>query len=75
MENNGTLTYLGQAIKILDTLSNKNENILSICIDEYNDIYLLKIFLILYDTYIKYESNYNYTDKYSNTQNKKEQIV
>ena len=54
MENNGTLTYLGQAIKILDTLSNKNENILSICIDEYNDIYLLKIFLILYDTYIKY---------------------
>ena len=54
MENNGSLTYLGQAIKILDTLSNKNENILSICVDEFNDIFILKFFLILYDTYIKY---------------------
>ena len=54
MENNGSLTSLGQAIKILDTLSNKNENILSICVDEFNDIFILKFFLILYDTYIKY---------------------
>ena len=54
MENNGSLTYLGQAIKILDTLSNKNENILSICVDEFNDLFILKFFLILYDTYIKY---------------------
>ena len=54
MENNGSLTSLGQAIKILDTLSNKNENILFICVDEFNDIFILKFFLILYDTYIKY---------------------
>jgi len=54
IENNGSLTYLGQAIKILDTLTNKNENILSYCIDEYNDIFILKFFLLLYDTYIKY---------------------
>ena len=54
MENNGDLTYLGQAFKILDNLSNKNENILSICIDEYNDIDILKSLLILYDNYIKY---------------------
>jgi len=54
MENNGDLTYLGQAIKIVDNLSNKNENILSICIDEYNDIYILKSMLILYDYYIQY---------------------
>jgi len=54
IENNGSLTYLGQAIKIIDTLSNKNENILSLCVEQYNDIYLLKIFLLLYDSYIKY---------------------
>ena len=54
MENNGDLTYLGQAIKILDNLSNKNENILSICIDEYDDIFILKSMLILYDYYILY---------------------
>ena len=54
MDNNGSLTYLGQSIKILDNLSNKNENILSICVDEYNDLFILKIFLLLYDTYIKY---------------------
>jgi Ca2+-binding EF-hand superfamily protein len=54
MENNGDLTYLGQAIKILDNLSNKNENILSICIDEYDDIFILKSLLILYDYYIQY---------------------
>ena len=54
IENNGSLTYLGQAIKILDTLTNKTENILSYCVDEYNDIFILKFFLLLYDTYIKY---------------------
>ena len=56
MENNGELTYLGQALKIIDNLSNKNENILSICIDEFNDIFILKSLLILYDNYIKYFS-------------------
>jgi hypothetical protein len=54
IENNGSLTYLGQALKILDTLTNKTENILSYCVDEYNDIFILKFFLLLYDTYIKY---------------------
>ena len=54
IENNGSLTYLGQAIKIIDTLSNKNENILSLCVEQYDDIFLLKIFLLLYDSYIKY---------------------
>ena len=54
IENNGSLTHLGQAIKILDTLTNKTENILSYCVDEYNDIFILKFFLLLYDTYIKY---------------------
>ena len=44
IENNGSLTYLGQAIKILDTLTNKTENILSYCVDEYNDIFILKFF-------------------------------
>lgn len=54
MENNGDLKYLGQAIKIVDNLSNKNENILSICIDEYDDVFILKSLLILYDYYIQY---------------------
>ena len=54
MESNGDLTYLGQAIKILDNLSNKNENILSICIDEFKDIFILKSLILLYDTSIKY---------------------
>ena len=54
MENNGTLTFLGQAIKIVDNLSNKNENILSLCVDLYNDVYIIKLFLLLYDSYIKY---------------------
>ena len=54
IENNGTLTYLGQAIKIIDNLSNKNDNAFSICVDMYNDINIIKIFLNLYDTYIKY---------------------
>ena len=54
IENNGSLTFLGQAIKIIDNLSNKNDNILSLCVDMYNDINILKIFLDLYDTYIKY---------------------
>jgi hypothetical protein len=54
MENNGDLTYLGQALKIIDNLSNKNENILSISIDEFNDIFILKSLLILYDYYIQY---------------------
>jgi len=54
MESNGDLTYLGQAIKIIDNLNNKNENILSISIDEFNDIYILKSLLILYNNYIKY---------------------
>ena len=54
IENNGTLTYLGQAIKIIDNLSNKNDNAFSLCVDMYNDINIIKIFLNLYDTYIKY---------------------
>ena len=54
MESNGDLTYSGQAIKILDNLSNNNENILSICISEYNDIFILKFLLLLYEIYIKY---------------------
>ena len=54
MEKNGSLTYLGQAFKILDNLSNKNDNALSICVDMYNDINIIKIFINLYDTYIKY---------------------
>ena len=54
MESNGDLTYSGQAIKILDNLSNNNENILSICISEYNDIFILKLLLLLYEIYIKY---------------------
>ena len=55
MGNNGNLTFLGQAIKIVDNLTNKNENILSLCVEEFNeDIFIIKIFLILYDNYIKY---------------------
>ena len=54
METNGDLTYLGQAIKIIDNLSNKNENILSICIDEFNDIFILKSLILLYEINIKY---------------------
>ena len=56
MESNGDLTYLGQSFKILDNLSNNNENILSICVDEINDIFILKSLLLLYNTYIKYFS-------------------
>ena len=54
IEKNGSLTYLGQAFKILDNLSNKNDNALSICVDMYDDINIIKIFLNLYNTYIKY---------------------
>ena len=50
--NINIMKYLGQSFKILDNLSNNNENILSICIDEINDIFILKSLLLLYNTYI-----------------------
>ena len=54
IQSNGDLTYIGQAIKSLDNLSNNNENILSICINEYDDIFILKSFILLYEIYIKF---------------------
>ena len=46
------LTPLGQGIKIIDTLTNNNTNLLSMCIDELNDLNMLKVIIILIENQI-----------------------
>ena len=53
-KENDELTPLGQGIKIIDTLTNNNTNLLSMCIDELNDLNMLKAILILYENQIHY---------------------
>ena len=48
------LTYTGAALSVLDNMTKKNNNLLSLCIDELNDICLFKSLLILYENYINY---------------------
>ena len=56
MKPNGELTYLGQSIKVMDNLSKKNNNLLSLCVEELNDLFLLKSLYILYENYVFYFS-------------------
>ena len=53
-KENDELTSLGQAIKIIDTLTNNNTNLLSMCIDDLNDLNMLKAILILYENQIHF---------------------
>jgi len=52
--NKNELTYTGAALSIINNMSKMNNNILSLSIDELNDIYFLKSLLILYDNYINH---------------------
>ena len=52
--NKNELTYTGSALSIINHMTKMHNNLLSLCIDEINDIYLLKSLLILYDNYINY---------------------
>ena len=47
-EPNGELTYIGQAIKIIDTQTNKNLNLLTMTIDNLNSLSMLKVVLVIY---------------------------
>ena len=48
------LTYTGAALFVINNMTKKNNNLLSLCIDELNDFFLLKSLLILYENYINY---------------------
>ena len=52
--NKNELTYTGAALSIINNMSKMHNNILSLSIDELNDIHLLKSILILYENYINY---------------------
>ena len=53
-ENKNELTYIGGSLSVIDTMTKNHNNLLSLCIDEINDIYFLKILIILYENYINY---------------------
>ena len=48
------LTYTGAALSIINNMTKMHNNILSLCIDELNDLYFLKSLLILYDNHIDF---------------------
>ena len=52
--NRNELTYTGAALSIINNLTKMHNNLLSICIDELNDFFILKSLLILYDNHIKF---------------------
>ena len=52
--NKNELTYTGAALSIINNMTKMNNNLLSLCIDELNDIYFLKSLVILYDFHINY---------------------
>ena len=51
---NKELTYTGATLSIIDKMTKKNNNLLSLCIDELNDLFFLKSLIILYENYINY---------------------
>ena len=50
----GKLTYVGAGLSIIDKMTKNRNNLLSLCIDELNDLFLLKSLIILYENYIEY---------------------
>ena len=52
--NKNELTYTGAALSVIDKMTKNNNNLLSLCIDELNDIFFLKSLIILYENYINY---------------------
>ena len=52
--NKNELTYTGSALSIINHMTKMHNNLLSICIDELNDMYILKSLIILYDNHINY---------------------
>ena len=48
------MTYIGAGLSVIDKRTKNNNNLLSLCIDELNDLFLLKILIILYENYIEY---------------------
>ena len=52
--NKNELTYTGAALSVINNMTKMNNNLLSLCIDDLNDIYFLKSLVILYDNYIKF---------------------
>ena len=48
------LTYIGAGLSVIDKMTKNNNNLLSLCIEELNDLFLLKILIILYENYIEY---------------------
>ena len=54
-------------------MTKKNNNLLSLCIDELNDIFLLKILIILYENYVNYFIIYQKKDLLNNEKKYKEE--
>ena len=52
--NKNELTYTGAALSVINNMSKMNNNLLSLSIDELNDIDFLKSLFILYDNHIDY---------------------
>ena len=52
--NKNELTYTGAALSIINHFTKMHNNLLSLCIDELNDIHILKSLLILYDNHINF---------------------
>ena len=70
------LTFTGQALKVIDISTKNKNNLLSLCIDELNDIYLFKSLVILFNNHINFfvinqqKDLLNNKEKYQNEQNK-----
>ena len=52
--NKNKLTYTGSALSVIDKMTKNHNNLLSLCIDELNDLFLFKSLIILYENYIEY---------------------
>ena len=67
------LTYTGAALFVIDKTSKNNNNILSLSIDELNDLLFLKSLLILYENHVNYFVIYQNKDLLNNEERYKEE--
>ena len=52
--NKNELTFIGGALSVIDKMTKNHNNLLSLCIDELNDLFFLKSLIILYENYVNF---------------------